>query len=712
MALSVSRLVRVVINLSPTAAARRSFGVLMVAGDSNVISGAERVRTFSTYEGVVADFGVDAPESGAAAAYFGQVPKPRTIMIGRWIRTASSGFNQGAILTAAQQVMANWTAISAGGFNISIDGIAQTLSGLDFSAQTNLNGVATVITGALSGATCTWDGANFKITSATTGAGAAASGTVTLDTNPSPGVRASGTITLDTNPAPADTVTINSTVVTFVSGSPTGNQVLIGVDVATTSANLQTFLEASANAGLAACVYNTLSLVTTVTARAYGTAGNAYTLAKSSTHITVSGAGTLASGVAADTLTVNGTAITFVAISPTGNQVLVASTAAGTAANLQAFLAASANSNIVQASYATAGLVTTVTFKTLGTSGNSFSLAKSSSHITLSGAVLTGGVVASTVGYASTGSGTDISAMLGLSSATSVALVSGYDAETPVQCAAALANKSSAWYGLMFQASVQPTDDQNIDVSAFIEALTVKRIFGVTITNTNVLSSLVTTDLASRMKDAGYKQSFNQYSSSSVYAVASFFGRAFSVDFNANRSTITLMYKQEPGITGEELEETQAVVLKEKRCNVFVNYDNDTKIIQYGVMSGPAWFDEIHGLDWLQNAVQTECYNALYTSKTKIPQTDGGVNVLTNAIGKACEQGITNGLGAPGVWTADGFGELTTGTYLKPGYYIYANPIDLQSDSERAARVAPPIQVAFKLAGAIQEMDVLIDVNR
>ncbi|CAB4149569.1 Protein of unknown function DUF3383 [uncultured Caudovirales phage] len=487
MALPVSRLVRVVVNLSPLAAARRSFGILMVAGDSDVISGLERVRSYDTLEGVAEDFGTSAPEYFAAAAYFGQSPKPKTIMIGRWLRIATVGFNKGGILSSAEQLLSNFTVITTGTLTIPIDGVSRSVTGLDFSAQTNLNGVASVLQTALaSWATVVWDGEAFVVKSITTG-------------------------------------------------------------------------------------------------------------------------------------------------------------------------------------------------------------------------------ISSAVGYSTAGT---VQTLLKLTSGTSQGLTPGYAAETPVECAAALVNISSAWYGLMFQASVQPTDDQSIAVSTFIEALDIKRIYGVTIINTNVLSSSVSDDLASRQKDGGYKRSFCQFSSTSAYAIASFFGRAFSVNFNANRSVITLMYKQEPGIVGEELTTTQANVLKDKRCNVFVKYVNDTVIIQYGVMSGPAWFDEIHGLDWFQDAIQNACYNLLYQSSTKIPQTDAGANQFVNAIGGVCDEAVNNGLVAPGTWNADGFGELAYGQYLKTGYYIYAQPMALQSQAERETRVAPPIQTAVKLAGAIQELDVIVDVNR
>lgn len=712
--LSVSNIVNVTVNLSPLAAQVRSFGVLMIAGDSGVINGSERFRTYDNIDGVVADFGTNAPEAQAATLYFEQSPKPGTLMIGAWLRTAQSGMNDGGILSSSQQTLSLWTVISSGGFSIVIDGTTHNLTGLDFTGASNLNGVATIITTALSGAgTCVWNGTNFVITSATTGAGAKASGTITLSGNPSYGVQAHGTITLTGQPTNGDSVVIKGTTVTFVSGTPSGNQVQISaVDDLGTAANLQLFLQNSADVNLSACTYNTIGLITTITAKAYGTAGNSYTLSKSGSNITVSGSGDLAGGVAADTLTIDGTAFTFVAVLTTGNQILVGPSAAQTAANIQVALSTSVDSNVILMTYSTSGLVTTVTAVAAGTAGNSLTLAKSSSSIALSGGTLSGGAVASSVGYAtSPGSGTDISVMLQLTAATAQALVPGFNAETPVQCAAALADLSTAWYGLMFQASVQPTDGQNLAVSAFIEAETITRIFGVTITNTNVLSSLVSNDLASEMKAGGYNQSFCQYSQN-AYAIASFFGRAFSVDFTANNTTICLMFKQEPGVASEDLSTNQAATLQAKRCNVFVQYDNDTSIIQYGVMSGSAYFDEIHGLDWLQNAIQTAMYNVLYLSPTKIPQTDAGVNQLTNAASATLSQAVNNGLLAPGIWDAPGFGQLQTGQFLKSGFYIFVPSVGLQSQSDRDARKSPPFQIAAKLAGAIQSVNVLINVNR
>lgn len=602
MSLPVSRLVEVDVVLSPTPAAARTFGDLLILGDSNVISGLERIRDYSSITDVAADFGSTTPEFLAAEVYFDQNPTPLSLSIGRWISTATAAMLQGAILSAQQQALSLFTSITNGGFDININGTVRGLTALNFSTQTNLNGVASVITTALSGAgTCVFTGSQFEIISATSGVG----------------IDASGTITFTANPSPADTVTVNGTSIEFVASGATGNQVNIG---------------------------------------------------------------------ATDSLT---------------------------AVNLLTFLMNSQINNLLQATYSLSGLVLTVTAASPGVAGNSITLAKSSSAITLSGATLAGGTNPSYVGYATSPlvSYQDVSFLLGLTASQALPLVPGYAAETPLQAVIALDAISTEWYGLMFASTVYPGLPDVLAVAAFIEADPITRIYGHTTQLTNVLSSEVTTDVASELMAGGYEQSFVQYSSSNPHAVASMFGRAFSTNFSGINTMIDLMYKQEPGITPETLTTDQANTLQAKRCNVYVTYDNNTSILQYGVMSGPAFFDEIFGIDWLQNQIQTNIYNVNYTSTTKVPQTDAGMNQYTNAISSACQQGITNGFGAPGTWNGPSFGQLQTGQYLKTGYYIYNQPVALQSESDRALRESPPFTVAFQLAGSNQTVSVLVNVN-
>lgn len=268
------------------------------------------------------------------------------------------------------------------------------------------------------------------------------------------------------------------------------------------------------------------------------------------------------------------------------------------------------------------------------------------------------------------------------------------------------------WYGLGIAHTDALVDADVLSVATAIESASVSRILAVTTQDPDTLVTATTTDLASKLKAGSYGRTFCQYSSSSKYAALSAFGRAFTVNFNGNNTTITLKFKQEPVVTYETLTTAQAAALDAKDANVFVYYANDTAIIQQGVMSNGDFFDERHGLDWLQNYVQTNLFNLLYTSATKIPQTDAGNTRIMTNVEQSMGQAVTNGLVAPGVWNGGSIGQLSPGDTLTKGYYVYMAAISSQAQSDREARKSVPVQVACKLAGAIHFADVLINVVR
>ncbi|EAO9242518.1 DUF3383 domain-containing protein [Salmonella enterica subsp. enterica serovar Waycross] len=268
------------------------------------------------------------------------------------------------------------------------------------------------------------------------------------------------------------------------------------------------------------------------------------------------------------------------------------------------------------------------------------------------------------------------------------------------------------WYGLGIADKEDIADDDWLKVAAAVEASGVSRILAITTSDPATVDATSTGDLAYKLKAAKYGRTFVQYSSSSKYAALSAFGRAFTVNFNGSNTTITLKFKQEPGSTYETLTTNQAAALDAKNCNMFVYYQNDTAILQQGVMSSGDFFDERHGLDWLQNYVQTNLYNLLYTSTTKIPQTDAGVTRLLSSVEQSMDQSVTNGLVAAGVWNGGPIGQLDSGDTLTKGYYVYAQPLSEQAQADREARKAPVIQVACKLAGAVHFADVQINVVR
>ena len=317
-----------------------------------------------------------------------------------------------------------------------------------------------------------------------------------------------------------------------------------------------------------------------------------------------------------------------------------------------------------------------------------------------------------TISYASapTTIGTDISGLLQLQVGQALVPVPGQALETPLQAAQLLANLRSDWYAFMFAASLPDVD--NLALAAFAEGSSPTRMYGFTTNKTAELTSPNTATVGYQLAQLNFAHTVWVYSSSNPYAVAGLFGRALTVDFTGNNTTLTLKFKQIIGLAPENLSETQAIALGVNHGNVFVAYANGASIIQQGTTAGGRFFDEVHGLDWLSNYVQAGQFNLLYTSTTKVPQTDAGITRMLTQLESDLAQAVTNGLVAPGVWNASGFGQLGSGMTLSKGFYVYAPPIATQSQADRDARKSPTMQAAVKLAGAVHSANIILNINR
>lgn len=318
-------------------------------------------------------------------------------------------------------------------------------------------------------------------------------------------------------------------------------------------------------------------------------------------------------------------------------------------------------------------------------------------------------ITSATTGTSSTVATTDtgtLSSLMGF--AGSATFVAGVAAESLASAITALLDYNT-WY--MVCVAPDASDDSIVEAAGLIEAASPSRMIGFTTQNSTEIDSTASSTLGSRLKGLGYNRTILVYSSDSPVAAASVFGRMATINFEGSNTTLTLKFKQLPGVTAENLRSSQAEALKSHNVNAFCAYQNDTSILQEGITSGGWFIDETHGLDWLQNRVETDLWNLLYTSK-KVGQDESGATAIVSCVNKSLEQGVTNGLIAPGVWNGDAFGALESGDTLSTGYYVYIQPFDEQSQSDREARKAPPIQIAVKLKGAVHFINVTITVNR
>lgn len=195
-------------------------------------------------------------------------------------------------------------------------------------------------------------------------------------------------------------------------------------------------------------------------------------------------------------------------------------------------------------------------------------------------------------------------------------------------------------------------------------------------------------------------------------AVAAYASRLMSTDFSGSLTASTMQMKDlatvipDPGITQTLLNTCETVGV-----DVYTNFGPLPKVFSTG---GNEFSDTVYGTIWLTYALQVAGFNAIATVGTKLPQTEQGMAILRNAYTGVCQQAVTNGFAAPGAWnSATVFGnpnELKA-SVLQRGFYVYSAPVNQQLQASRAARQAPLVQIALKLAGAIHSSTVVVFVN-
>lgn len=280
-------------------------------------------------------------------------------------------------------------------------------------------------------------------------------------------------------------------------------------------------------------------------------------------------------------------------------------------------------------------------------------------------------------------------------------IVSSIQGETIAQALTTIDDKFNNWYGLLFTKEVRDdfqTDGINSVISAaeWVEART--KVFLNTSNDPNCLLSTSESDIISQIQARGFRRTMNTYSSfPDQYPSASVSGRAFTVNFDQPDSTITLNFKQLPGITVENLTQNEYRVLRSKNGNAFITVGS-SNFFSESFMANGVFFDEVHGIDWLTNAIQTNVFGYLLTRPTKVPYTDQGVAALEQQVINALDRARFNGLIAPG--------ETIDGEFLPNGYKTNTVPVDNIDQGSVEARFYGGLSFTGLGAGAIHSVQI------
>ncbi|MEA1064745.1 DUF3383 family protein [Erwinia sp. HR93] len=197
-----------------------------------------------------------------------------------------------------------------------------------------------------------------------------------------------------------------------------------------------------------------------------------------------------------------------------------------------------------------------------------------------------------------------------------------------------------------------------------------------------------------------------------VQSVVSVAALLCSINFSAQNSMITLKFKSLPGVTSDtSVTSSIAAKLDALGINYYTDYGTKSMLAEGWMLGQVYWADEVIGLDWLQNKIQTNVFNAL-AILPKIPLSDAGVATVCGYIDKVMRLAVNNGLVGPGEWAGGAVGEVATGDYLENGYYIYAEPVSSLSADDKKNRKCPPITVCAILAGAIHSVQITVNTER
>lgn len=279
--------------------------------------------------------------------------------------------------------------------------------------------------------------------------------------------------------------------------------------------------------------------------------------------------------------------------------------------------------------------------------------------------------------------------------------------ETITESLDAIQNVNPNWYGFIFTNEVRDLIVVNggagpavLEAADWAQARV--KIFGNIANAPDVLNPAVATDIVSLLQLGLYSRTFTDFSSTTTeYPAASGFGRAFTVNFNQENSTITLKFKQFPGITPEEFTSSQKLALDNKRGNAYFQVGNAADTVSmYGesFMAENLFFDEVHNIDWLANAIENQVFGYLFTRATKVPLTDKGGAQLEQQVIKVLDEAVNNGMIAPGV--------SSEGVFLPNGYITAVQKVADIPDALKEARVGPNITFIALLAGAVHSIEI------
>lgn len=309
----------------------------------------------------------------------------------------------------------------------------------------------------------------------------------------------------------------------------------------------------------------------------------------------------------------------------------------------------------------------------------------------------------------------DISAMLGLTQESGASLqASGYVAGSITEELAAnrayIQNIGSNAYAWSLDAEYRDTQDAQ-DFASWVNGLGVEGVTCIVTNNPNVLSASDTSNIAYICNSMNYQGVATFYhDNAQVYPDVAYLATLQSVNYATANSVLDMKFKNLgsiPAVTLPDLN-TNLTTLGNKRCNTITYWGTrDALCVRNGDQASSLWRSDL----WVNvcNFIAELKINVanVFLRNKKVPYTVAGQTLITSATTKTCDAYVTNGSFADREY-ADSTAE--NGVSLQKAYTITPQPISSSTPAQRRAGIGTPYTIVLNDSGSMRSVAISVEV--
>lgn len=277
-------------------------------------------------------------------------------------------------------------------------------------------------------------------------------------------------------------------------------------------------------------------------------------------------------------------------------------------------------------------------------------------------------------------------------------------AETESAAIDAVLEQTAAFYGVFVPANLTRTEA--LALADHMEALEKDAVLFLPVTGTPA-EAADPGGLLRALFDGQYRRALPFYCES-LPDTAALLGTAMGLEAAHSAGAFALCYKTLSGAVPSPLTQAQADAIEGLNGNVYVARGSGRLLLEKGSVASGLRYDEVLYLDRIADDLRSAAASLLADNPDRLPQTDDTSELFMNRFTSILMTYTDRGILAAAPWRGGDTGPLRAGDMLENGFRLWADSYDTQSDADRAAHRAVPIQIALALAGSLESVVVSV----